>query len=147
MTRHKFVYFLIVVVVACGFYLSVRNSGLFTISQASGLEGIKVYFSNLSFKNFMWGLSVPGFIGLLFFKKQTEYVRFFFKIFRLILLVMAAPVALGIFGAIGSDAPWYVSLGIFVLIWILLSLLGAFMMTQKEYIFGDYKKDTAWRNK
>ena len=146
MTRQKFIYFLILMIVASGFYFSLRNSGLFTNLQITNIKDFKRHFSNLSFVNFFWALSLPGLIGLLFFKKHTAYVRFFLKMFRLILLVMIFPVAIGIFGAIDSAAPWYVFLGVFTFVWISLSLLGAFMMTQKEYIFGDYKKDTAWRN-
>ncbi len=142
---HISIYVIVTLIVSSVFYFSFRSSGLLPDFKALNIETLKNHFANLEAKNLIWLLGLPGLIGLLILRKRSEYGKFFVKIFKIILLVTAIPISLGLWSSLNATTSTAMIALIFLVIWPALSLFGAFTMTQAEYVFGGYKKDTAWR--
>ena len=136
------------VLVATGsFCVSLMTSGVFPDSSLNTLEKLIQHFQSLKLVNLFWIVSLPGVIGLSLLKRREEFVRFFIKMFCIISAVMIVPVALG-FLSVFFESETISPIGGFAItfvVWILLSIIGAYGMAQREYIFGGHKRDTAWK--
>lgn len=144
---YKYIYVIILIFVASSVYWGFIESGILPPLEQLSFSGIKAHLTSLRFENLFWALGLPGLIGLILFKQRHVYMSFFFKMFRIILLIMAIPVAIGLWGAFQKSISPLIFFAVYIATLTIISLIGAFMMTQKEYIFGEYKKDTAWRHK
>jgi len=142
-------YFFIVLIATGMLCLSFVTSGVLPVESLSTKQKLIQHLKSLRFKNLFWLISLPGVIGLILLKRRSEFISFFIKMFYIILAIMLIPVGAA-FWSIFSESSTLPREGILAMsfvTWIGLSAIGAFGMAQKEYIFGGYKKDTAWRHK
>jgi len=143
------IYSLMVLIATAALCVSIATSGMFLNESMDTSQKIIQHLKSLRFENVFWILSLPGVIGLILLKRRSEFVSFFIKMFYIVLAVMIVPVGAA-FWSIYSESTTLTPLTIFTMAfvtWIMISVIGAFGMAQREYIFGGYKKDTAWRHK
>ena len=152
MNRFKYevqIYLLMVLIATAMLFISIATSGVLPNRPVDTSQKIIQHLKSLRFENVFWILSLPGVIGLILLKRRSEFVSFFIKMFYIMLAIMIIPVGAG-FWSIYSESTTLTPLVVFTMAfvtWIMLSIVGAFGMAQREYIFGGYRKDTAWRHK
>ncbi len=136
-------YRLILSAIACLFAVSIW--GMTPSENPGSINGWASHFQSLSWFHWLWVISIPTYIFLIYLRQKRDFARYFLKMFGVFLAIMALPTFYFIREAFDGLAETWVVVTTMLLVWICLGLIGAYWMAWGKFLKRRPQKTANWK--